>query len=81
MPDDKPRPFVRRKAGRPRVPDEKRLVCMHIRLPPAQFDRLARKALALHMSVAEVVRQELEGQRSSASARPAVDANQRGLFR
>jgi hypothetical protein len=57
--EDPPTTSARRAAGRPRVPEADRTVRMYIRLTPAEFDRLARKALALDMPIAQMVRQEL----------------------
>lgn len=58
MPDE-PTTIARRGAGRPRVPDADRSVRMYIRLTPGEFDRLARKALALDIPIAQLIRQEL----------------------
>jgi hypothetical protein len=60
MPDDHDTTAgARNVGGRPRVPEADRTVRMYIRLTPAEFDRLARKALKLEIPIARLVRQEL----------------------
>jgi hypothetical protein len=51
---------MKRRPGRPSVSPDDASIQVGVTLPAKEFDRLCRKALRLDISVAEVIRRELD---------------------